>query len=876
MKKITFYLLMFIAFKGFAQTDEAKIHSWLQANHTKFGLVIEDISDWEIKSTSNSKATKINNYYIQQRYKGIDVFAAVSNFAIKNGEVINVSDSFITNIAKKSNTTTPTISVIEALTKAYLLLDIQVVGHIAILENPKSNNYKISNGFSEKKPVKARLVLQLNDKNVLRLAWDFTIHTPDHLHVWNMRIDASNGEVLDKNDLMISCQFESGIPHHPASTLQTTKFSENFFKTQTTAPFEVANSSYRVVPFNYQSPDEHERILVSNPYHPAASPKGWHDTNELSQNSPSQQFTTTQGNNVMAVDDWDGDNEGGSFANGTSELLFDFEYAGRGVPAENSIDASLTNLFYMNNMLHDIWYHYGFDEANGNFQHTNYSDSGLDTDAVFAQSQDRGQTSDTGAQIYNNAFFYTPVDGESGEMRMHLFNYETPPMCRVNSPASISGEYNAYYSSFAVGNVRIPGGTGITADVVVYDSSSNGGCVFNNNDLTGKIVLLNNVGSCTYFSRVLRMQDLGAVAVIMISSNLDNPIRMGGIGSSVITIPAISISLSAGNAIKLALLDGPVNMTLIGSDVPFVHTDSSFDNGIIAHEYGHGISTRLTGGANTPDCLLNAEQAGEGWSDWIALMLQLKPGDIGSTPKMIANYSLNLDSDGPGLRNKPYSTDFSVNNLTFNNSNFTAPHSRGEFMAAVLWDLTWAYIEKYGYDNDIYNGNGGNNKIMQLVLDGLKQQPCSPTFIEFRDALFLADNATTNGADYCMIAEVFRKRGMGANASSGSRTSATDQSESFVAFSPGANCMLAADYFQNDNLFRVHPNPNNGILTISISKFNGNANIEIFDFNGRSVYKINTSFNLEKSIDISALQSGMYVLKISGDGLNHSQKIIRK
>jgi len=875
MKKITLYLLLLTSMTAFPQTDQDKIQSWLNANYKKAGFSTADINDWSVKSNSSSKATKITNYYIQQRYKGIEIFAAVSNFAIKDGTVINVGHRFIADIAKKTNAQTPSISALDALAKAYTLLNIKTSGNSTVLENPTPNNYKISNGFSEKKPVKARLVYLQTTENTLNLAWDFTIHTPDHLHVWNILIDAVNGEMLEKNDLMISCQFESDAHHHTVAT-QANHFSETFLKAQTALPSQVANSSYRVIPFNYQSLLEQERQLITNPYHPVASPKGWHDTNALDQNHPDQQFTTTQGNNVKAVDDWDGDNEGGTLANGSTELLFDFPYSGTGAPAENAINASLTNLFYMNNMLHDIWQHYGFDEANGNFQHTNYTNAGLGGDAVFAQSQDRGQTVNDGFQVFNNANFYTPIDGESGAMQMYLFNYDTAPICRVNSPNTVDGEYPALYSSFSVGNVSVPGGNGITADVTVFNSGANSGCFSTTNDLNGKIVLLNNIDSCTYFGRVLRMQNLGAVAVIMISSNPDQPLRMGGNGSTEITIPALSISLSTGNALKQALLNGPVNMTLIGSDVPFVNTDSSFDNGIIAHEYGHGISTRLTGGANTPECLLNAEQAGEGWSDWVTLMLQLKPGDIGTTPKSLGNYSFNLGSDGPGLRSKRYSTDFAINNLTFTNSNFTAPHPRGEFMAAVLWDLTWAYIEKYGFNSDIYNGNGGNNKIMQLVLDGLKLQPCSPTFIDFRDALFLADQATTNGADYCMIAEVFRKRGMGANASSGSWLNALDQVESFTAFTAGANCTLAVDYFQNKDLFRIYPNPNNGLLTINISKFSGNANIEVVDMNGRLVYKNNSPFHLEKTIDIGTLQTGIYMLKISAEGLNYSEKIIRK
>jgi hypothetical protein len=38
------------------------------------------------------------------------------------------------------------------------------------------------------------------------------------------------------------------------------------------------------------------------------------------------------------------------------------------VAASSYIDAANTNLFYMNNIMHDVWYQYGFNEANGNFQ----------------------------------------------------------------------------------------------------------------------------------------------------------------------------------------------------------------------------------------------------------------------------------------------------------------------------------------------------------------------------------------------------------------------------------------------------------------------------------------------------------------------------
>jgi hypothetical protein len=44
---------------------------------------------------------------------------------------------------------------------------------------------------------------------------------------------------------------------------------------------------------------------------------------------------------------------------------FDFPYGSTNVEASTYIDAT-TNLFYMNNVMHDVWYQYGFDEASGN------------------------------------------------------------------------------------------------------------------------------------------------------------------------------------------------------------------------------------------------------------------------------------------------------------------------------------------------------------------------------------------------------------------------------------------------------------------------------------------------------------------------------
>lgn len=65
-------------------------------------------------------------------------------------------------------------------------------------------------------------------------------------------------------------------------------------------------------------------------------------------------------------------------------------------------------------------YHYGFDEAGGNFQDDNFGNGGVDGDPVDALGQSNNFL------CPNNAFFGTPPDGGSGEMIMCLWTNSTP------------------------------------------------------------------------------------------------------------------------------------------------------------------------------------------------------------------------------------------------------------------------------------------------------------------------------------------------------------------------------------------------------------------------------------------------------------------
>jgi hypothetical protein len=784
----------------------------------------------------------------------------------------------------KVNATTPTLSALNALIKAYFYLEITASNPFTVLENAGLNKFKISNGIGTAEPVNANLVYHQAKDGKLILAWDFTIHTPAHDHLWSVRINALNGKMLEKNDLVISCSFNQ----NQAFSLERNSLTDNFEtiskQIYSGSSSVVLGGAYRVIPFDYESPNHSSFQLISNPSNSKASPYGWHDTN----GAAGAEYTITRGNNVWAKDDFFGDNSiTGSSPDGGASLLFDFPYGGTNASASSYIDAANTNLFYMNNVMHDVWYQYGFDEANGNFQENNYGRGGSGLDYVLGDAQDGSLASE---MKLNNANFSAPVDGNRGRMQMFLWNRgpEIKPLI-INSPSILAGTYVATQNSFNPGRVDLPVAPQfLQSDLVLYLDNVGGtseACVAPSNGeaMNGKIVIVKR-GNCTFAIKVKAAQNAGAIAVIVVN-NVDGNITMSGADAS-ITIPAISVNKNIGETIITQMKTEAVNVKIQSQFSPFINTDGDFDNGIIAHEYGHGISIRLAGGSNNSSCLSNTDQMGEGWSDWFALMMQLKPGDYGGAKRGIGTFVSSQPIDGVGIRTYPYSTDRAVNPMTYTfTNNFqsvdvngvetTSVHGVGSVWATMIWDLTWAYINKYGYDNNKYSGTGGNNKLMQLVLDGIKLQPCSPTFIDARNAIIKADQDKTGGKDFCMIWEVFAARGLGVNASAGDGNKGSDQLEDFTIPLSGPNCSLATIDVNQENIMRVFPNPSQGNITVRINNYSGSVAIKVIDSNGRKVYSAgNEIFNNEKTFNLSQLTPGIYILDIEGEGLRYTEKII--
>jgi hypothetical protein len=459
-------------------------------------------------------------------------------------------------------------------------------------------------------------------------------------------------------------------------------------------------------------------------------------------------------------------------------------------------------------------------------------------------------------------------------MQMYLWpttTLVTPQMVVTNS-IKANGSYTANISSF--GTKRFED---ITAKLVLVDDGSIAdslGCntLMNAAELAGNIALIYR-GACSSTQKVLNAQNAGAVAVIVIS-NTTSANAMSGSNLSIV-IPSIIISSTDGAKIRNGMLNGDTVMATI-KGLPIVKAyDSGFDNGVIVHEFGHGISIRLTGGPANSNCLNNEEQGGEGWSDFFALALTAKPTDNANTARGMGTFVFNQSINGLGIREFKYTRDMKVNPMTyaFIKNQPTAVHYIGTVWCSMLWDMYWNLVDKYGFDEDIYNGTGGNNKAIQLVIDGLKLQPCSPGFVDARNAILKADSINNGGANKDLIWKTFARRGLGFSAKQGLATSASDGTVGFDLPSDVTGMLESANL---GSYIQLTPNPTNGIATLVLPDQISKAQLVVSDITGKTVLNelVYTDALQHISIDMSSFENGLYFVKLTSGATAFQSKLL--
>lgn len=742
---------------------------FLQTNPDQFNLTRQDVSDVRISDAYVSKHTNVTHVWVQQQHAGIPVYNALFGLHVKpNGEVFHLGHRFVYDLSNQANTNLPSLGAARALELAVMHLGFSPAETPGLKRKISDRSWVFEAGKVARAEIPVEICYDQNHLGQPRLAWKLFLDQATSSDMWTMTVDAQTGQILTQHNHTVYCKV--GHTHRLGEECDEPSTSNALNTQHSTLKTASVDESYRVFALPVESPAHGGRTLLVNPADPVASPYGWLDVN----GQPGPDYTYTRGNNVWAYEDRASDNTASAneSANGGPNYNFDFPFNPDAEPADN-LEASITNLFYMNNMMHDIFYRYGFDEVAGNFQENNYGKGGAASDGVRAEALDGGGE--------NNANFATPADGGRGRMQMFLWSGQSGNVVTVNAPILVQGSYYGNVASDWGGAITT---TPITGDVVVTDDGTGSNDATKNcnppvNSLQGKIAMVDR-GVCEFGRKALTAQQAGAVACIICNFEDSAPGMAAGSVGAQVTIPVVMMTKPNCDLLRQYAGIG-LNISLVRPTVTGpARLDGSLDNGIIAHEYGHGVSNRLTGGPSAAGCLGNEEQMGEGWSDWFTLVTSVKPADVAAQRRGVGTFVQRQPNNGVGIRRVPYTTDMSINPHTYATvAASTGVHAIGEVWATVTWDLYWAFVEKYGFDPDLTNPNSGNFRAIQMVMDGMKLQPCSPGFIDGRDAIRLANILAYNGEDTCLISEVFARRGMGIFASQGSSSNSGDGVENF-------------------------------------------------------------------------------------------------
>lgn len=916
---VSILMLSLFAFTVNAQNYEGIISSYMTMNKSSLDLKTTDLN-FEITSATTLTNKEVKVVYLLQTFNNVRVTNASATVTIINDEVTNFKHRFVKNLSDKVIAGRIGMSPVQAVQSATAELGLTNSLNVFVTDETTRQDVRLESLSSESFSSEMYYELDDNSSNYV-LTYDTTIKDPSGPW-WKVKINAATGQIVKKYNLVISCNFDNGVVtdqkilDHSKHSHTSIKNGQSVLidaksKSSLTSAIAADGAIYNAYPLRVESPSHGDRVLLIDPAVVAPnvdgevpSPFGWHDFD----GEAGPDFTTTDGNNVNAyLDTMDDDTPTVAPIDGGSNLVFDH-------PIDFSMEPStyrpavITNLYVWNNYTHDVWYNYGFDETSGNFQTSDYgrfagTGTGFNGDPVQAEAQDG---SELPAPTLNNANMATGADGSPPRMQMFLWGAAPfGDFFEVITPGDLEGSYFASRFPF-VDIPRIENGEDqIRANIVVVEDDgliylgddggtpgaspdTNDGCtaLVNAADISGNIAIIRR-GVCTFATKIGNAQDAGAIAAIIVNNvEGEGPVNGGGTPDDPITIPSVSIGQVQGDAIIAALDGGDTIEGRIIDRGPLSATvmkDGDVDQGIIAHEYGHGISTRLVGGRNQSICLLSLtfeEQMGEGWSDWIALVMTQELDDTPEQPRGIGTYVLNQDNLGSGIRPARYSTDFTVNDYTYGdlpNDEVTVPHGVGFVWATMLWDMYWALIDKHGFDPDMYNGTGGNNIAMRLVLDGLKLLPCGPGIVDGRDAILEADANINGGENECEIRNAFAQRGVGALAIQGTALSRSDQIENFDLdgglFTTNCTDILSTNDI-NNTVFSIYPNPSNGFVNINSNKNTGLAKVEMFDINGRQV--LNTEIDLTNTgrVNTSNLTAGVYVIKIVTNNATHTQKLI--
>ena len=93
------------------------------------------------------------------------------------------------------------------------------------------------------------------------------------------------------------------------------------------------------------------------------------------------------------------------------------------------------------------------------------------------------------------------------------------------------------------------------------------------------------------------------------------------------------------------------------------------------------------------------------------------------------------------------------------------------------------------------------------------------------------------------------------------------------------NAVAGLEEVENAIAMNVYPNPASDVVNVEFTGNNGNYSVSLLDLQGRVIYTTvsnNVVGNQTITVPVSAVASGSYIVKVSGNGVSKVQNVVIK
>ena len=415
--------------QGIPKTDPHRgVKGFLDEHRALFGHGAEALAVAQVKRDETHG--RLHTTVWQQQLDGVPIFEAiVKAHATVDGELVNLSSGFVPDPVaaaakgapnRAARLAAPTVTAAQAVAIAAGNLGEPIdAANVVATDLPA--------GVEKKQRFRAPKLLDVStgqvwlplDEGTLRLCWQVVLVAKSRGEMFLVLVDAESGAALLRRGL----------------TNYISNASYRVFTSDSPSPFSPGHPT----PLSTQPSTVARSLIVTPALNLTASPNGWIDDG----------INETRGNNVDAHLDLNADDIADTpRPQGSPNRVFDFPLDLAQAPSTYR-NAAVTQLFYLNNFVHDKLYELGFTEAAGNFQNNNFGRGGAGNDAVQADAQDGEGT--------NNANFGTPPDGSAPRMQMFVFDGSTP-----DRDGDFDAEIVIHEYVHGLSNRLVGGGVGIS------------------------------------------------------------------------------------------------------------------------------------------------------------------------------------------------------------------------------------------------------------------------------------------------------------------------------------------------------------------------------------------------------------------------------